>query len=384
MPTTRLKNMLYRAALPFCAPGCGPRPVSGVTGHPLSRPRQFERLVRRHHVLGSATLIVAGGQSALVCTSSRKPEHIAAPDTFFRVASITKTATAMLAMRMADEGLLDPDAPAGAYFRDASAASALEGITLRHLLSHTSGLLDPPDLETAMTAGKPFPDLVPSARRVAPGQAFHYSNLGFGLIGCIMEAVLDKPVGEVFRDRLFTPLGMESTLEGCLLPADRIMPVSRVLPYRGGSGLVLTSLGSVPLRSADPLSHYGHTAGSMYTDIASLRKMLDVLIGNGPAFLSESALKDMKAQHACYGSLSPTLSYGLGLLRIRDPSVSPGLVLGHQGFAYGCADGAFWEEATGRIMITLNGGCSEARNGRLGLANRDFLRWAFRKELPSW
>ena len=125
MPTTRLKNMLYRAALPFCAPGCGPRPVSGVTGHPLSRPRQFERLVRMHHVLGSATLIVAGGQSALVCTSSRKPEHIAAPYTFFRVASITKTATAMLAMRMADERLLDPDAPAGAYFRDASAASAL-------------------------------------------------------------------------------------------------------------------------------------------------------------------------------------------------------------------------------------------------------------------
>ena len=84
-----------------------------------------------------------------------------------------------------------------------------------------------------------------------------------------MEAVLDKPVGEVFRDRLFTPLGMESTLEGCLLPADRIMPVSRVLPYRGGTGLVLTSLGSVPLRSADPLSHYGHTAGSMcYYDAA--------------------------------------------------------------------------------------------------------------------
>ena len=85
-----------------------------------------------------------------------------------------------------------------------------------------------------------------------------------------MEAVLDKPVGEIFRDRLFSPLGMESTLEGCLLPADRIMPVSRVLPYRGGTGLVLTSLGSVPLRSADPLSHYGHTAGSMYTDIGSL------------------------------------------------------------------------------------------------------------------
>ena len=74
----------------------------------------------------------------------------------------------------------------------------------------------------------------------------------------------------------------------------------------------------------------------------------------------------------------------LGVLRILDPAISGSLVYGHQGFAYGCADGAFWEADTGRIMITLNGGCSEARSGRLGLANRDFLRWAFRKELPSW
>lgn len=384
MPTTRLKNTLYRAALPFCAPGSGPHPVTSSAGHPLTSPRQFVRLIRRHHVLGSATLIVSGEDASLICTSSSEPEHTARPDTFFRVASITKTATAMLAMRLADEGLLDPDAPAGGYFHDAAAASPLEGITLRHLLSHTSGLLDPPDLETAVTEGKPFPDLATRARRDDPGHSFHYSNLGFGLIGCVMEAVLDKPVGEIFRKRLFSPLGMESTLEGCLLPADRIMPVSRILPYRGGQGLVLTPLGSVPLQSADPLRHYGHTAGSMYTDIMSLRKMMEVLMGGSPAFLSGDAVRDMKALHASYGTLSPTLSYGLGLLRISDPALSSGLILGHQGFAYGCADGAFWEEDTGRMMITLNGGCSEARTGRLGLSNRDFLRWAFRKELPSW
>jgi hypothetical protein len=44
----------------------------------------------------------------------------------------------------------------------------------------------------------------------------------------------------------------------------------------------------------------------------------------------------------------------------------------------------FWEDSTGNIMILLNGGCSEARYGRLGCANYDFLRWAFRKEIPSW
>ena len=72
------------------------------------------------------------------------------------------------------------------------------------------------------------------------------------------------------------------------------------------------------------------------------------------------------------------------MLFIRDPALSSGRIVGHQGFAYGCADGAFFEEDTGRILITLNGGASEARQGRLGLLNRDLLRFAFKKEVPSW
>ena len=122
----------------------------------------------------------------------------------------------------------------------------------------------------------------------------------------------------------------------------------------------------------------------MYTDIVSLQKLFNVLIRNENDFLTEHSKQDMINCHASYGKLSPTLSYGLGLLRINDHSVSDGTVLGHQGFAYGCADGAFWETVTGNSVIILNGGCSEARIGRLGLLNRDIMRWAFRKELPSW
>jgi hypothetical protein len=122
----------------------------------------------------------------------------------------------------------------------------------------------------------------------------------------------------------------------------------------------------------------------MYLDLASLEKLVQCLMKDGAPLLKTGLGKQMTQEHAVYGPISPTLSYGLGLLRISDPSVSPGLVLGHQGFAYGCADGAFWEEETGRQAVFLNGGCSEARTGRLGVANRDVLRWALRKELPAW
>ena len=92
----------------------------------------------------------------------------------------------------------------------------------------------------------------------------------------------------------------------------------------------------------------------------------------------------MTREHASYGRLSPQLSYGLGLVIYADRTLPGMRILGHQGLAYGCVDGAFWEKSTGRSVIMLNGGAGEARTGRLGLLNKDILRWAFRKELPAW
>jgi len=384
MPTTRFKNTVYRVMLPFCAPSCGKAPVSSVSGHLLNEQDRFVTLIRKHHVLGSATLLSDGHDQSLVFTDSEKPAHRPDPDTYFRVASITKIATAVLAMRLSDQGLLTLDEQISSFLRLDPLPDELSGVTLRHLLSHTSGLMDPPTLEKDLESGRTIPEVVSGMRRSLPGDTFRYSNLGYGLIGCVIEAVTGRPLDLVFDTELFSPLGMDATLSGCSLPAERIMPVTRILPYREGNDLILTPLGKVPLTSADPLRHFGHTAGSMYTTAQSLRKLLDVLIANESSFLSPSSVSEMKKQHASYGSLSPTLSYGLGLLQINDPHISSSHILGHQGFAYGCGDGAFWEEETGRLIIFLNGGCSEARSGRLGSANRDFLIWAFRKELPTW
>jgi len=134
----------------------------------------------------------------------------------------------------------------------------------------------------------------------------------------------------------------------------------------------------------DPSLHYGYTAGAMYVDLPSLEKMVHCLMRNGEPLIRSDLGLMMKQRHAVYGPLSPTLSYGLGLLLIEDPGISSSRILGHQGFAYGCADGAFWEEDTGRVVLFLNGGASEARRGRLGLCNEQILRWALRKEMPQW
>lgn len=162
------------------------------------------------------------------------------------------------------------------------------------------------------------------------------------------------------------------------------MPVARLLPWHPGQEVVVTRLGRIPLTDPDPLRHYGHTAGSLYIDIFSLRRLLICLRDHGVPLISGTLGTEMLRQQASYGALSPTLSYGLGLLMIQDPALSASRILGHQGFAYGCADGAFWEESSGNLILFLNGGASEARVGRLGLCNRDLLRWALRKEFPRW
>jgi CubicO group peptidase (beta-lactamase class C family) len=205
----------------------------------------------------------------------------------------------------------------------------------------------------------------------------------------MMEHVTGQSVEEVFRQRLFHPLCMNATLDASTLDEERIMPISRILPYRKGSDVTITRLGRRSIAHPDPERHFGHTAGAMYTDCASLSNML-LLIANDGAYKSAQyfkpeTIRQMKPQHSFTGSaVNPERRYGLGLVILDRRDISARKLYGHQGFAYGCVDGAFCEEGTARQVIFLNGGCSEAREGRLGLSNKELLQWALQKEIPSW
>lgn len=384
MPSTRFKNFAYQILLPIVGPHVPAKPVYRISGHPLITESLLNHILHKNHILGGAVLISASDQHSLALSYSPFTNRQNDENLYFRVASITKTATALLVMRYAEREVLDLYRPVKEYLPECNNVPELEGINLFHLLSHTSGLSDPGNLETLLENGAPLQQAVRNARFSDPGLLFRYSNLGYGMIGSVLESVTGCPVGELFQKDLFSPLHINATLEGCLLSPDSIMPVVRILPYHPDQKMIITSLGRKPLQSPDPLFHYGHTAGSMYIDIVSLFSMMKYIRDSNSTFLSESSYALMKESHASYGAISPKLSYGLGLLIIRDPSLSSGRILGHQGFAYGCADGAFWEEGTGNMMIILNGGCSEARIGRLGKCNHALLRWAFRKELPLW
>ena len=389
MPTTPLRNLLYRAALPL-APSPKGQMRHQTEGHAIDLPA-YERLLTRHHVLGSSLLLSDGTRQAVVHTSVARPDHHAGEHTLYRVASITKMATALVTLMLCDDGAFSLDTPVAVLLPDGGKAAALEGVTLRHLLCHTSGLRDTPAYDCALQEGKTFHDVLsqPDVRVGKPGEAMVYCNLAFGLLGCILEHASGLSIEALFRERLFGPLGMRATLDASSLREEEIMPISRVLPYRPGQDVTITALGRKPLGGPDPLRHFGHTAGAMYTDCPSLLRLLHLIAGggeeSGKRLVSPKAMAEMTMQQSfCGPAENPVRRYGLGLVLLHRADISPRPLLGHQGFAYGCVDGAFIEMETGRAMVFLNGGASESREGRLGLCNRDLLRWAFGRELPQW
>ncbi|MBQ7138832.1 MAG: beta-lactamase family protein [Clostridia bacterium] len=386
MPSTPLKNLLYRAALPLLAPSPHKQMKHLETGKPLAHLPYYEHLLVKHRVLGASLLLSDGRDIAQVHTTVYSPRHVANENTLFRVASITKMATALVTLMCVDEGLFSLDSPIRPLLPETEHSHVLDGMTVHHLLCHTSGLQDTPAMDKALREGGTFVSVLAaeSIRSGTPGKQMEYCNFGFGLLGCLLENVTGMCISELFRVKLFEPLGMRATLDASTLDESCIMPISRVLPYKKGNDVTITKLGRVPLDKPDPLRHFGHTAGAMYTDAPSLSRLLDLIGGMGMIDGKRLVSAELMAEMTRVQSSTPTRTYGLGLVLLNRPGISERRLLGHQGFAYGCVDGAFIEEDTGRKVVFLNGGASEAREGKLGLVNKDVLTWAFRKEFPEW
>src|SRR5436190_18248937 len=135
------------------------------------------------------------------------------PETPSNLASVSKQFTAMAVMMLAERGRIQYDDPISTYLPRLADSSV--GITVRHLLTHTSGIPDVGDL------GIDRPNLKESevvkavikqhAQFAEPGQKYRYSNTGYILLGMIVEKVTDLPLDVFLARNIFEPLGMTST-----------------------------------------------------------------------------------------------------------------------------------------------------------------------------
>lgn len=144
----------------------------------------------------------------------------ATPATVYLWFSMTKIATATAALRLAEGGDLDLDAPADEYWRGFKIVSQPVPVTVRHLLSHSSGLANPLPIRWVRPAGTPAPDrrafverLLARHRKLksVPGERAGYSNLGYLVLGEVLTEVSGVGYEEYLRDEILSPLGMRRT-----------------------------------------------------------------------------------------------------------------------------------------------------------------------------
>jgi CubicO group peptidase (beta-lactamase class C family) len=136
-------------------------------------------------------------------------------DSLFPVASISKLATALAALRLVEAGALELDAALSHYLPDSAAAQP--GVTLRTLLSHTAGL--PDDLApgaapytAALTWGALAKACLEAAPERAPRTRVQYSNVGYGLIALLVERQTKQVFTDALESLVLRPLGIEAYL----------------------------------------------------------------------------------------------------------------------------------------------------------------------------
>ena len=236
-------------------------------------------------------------------------------DVQYRIGSITKTITAVAVMRLRDEGLLDLDDPLDRHVPGTSAGDR----TVGQLLSHTAGLrsespgqwwervpgLDWPGLTGPLTAAD-----VPHAA----GRRFHYSNLGYGLLGELVARLRGRPWADVVRDEVLLPLGMTRTTPR---PSGR-----------AAQGLAVHPWADVVLLEPEHDGGAMASAGQLWATLTDLARFGAFLLGDTADVLSEATVDEMAEPAGVDPSAAGWSAYGLGLQVVRHGDRT---LLGHGG-----------------------------------------------------
>jgi len=319
----------------------------------------IEDHIARREIAGAVALVARRGSIAHLKAYGMRDVEAGRPmrtDTLFRIASMTKPVTSVAVMLLYEEGKLLLSDPVSLYLpefadmkvlppEDSAGAAPLPArrpITIRHLLTHTSGLTYHWNKrlgKTLQEAGVPHGLLeeegtlrekmkilatLPLVNH--PGERYEY-GLSTDVLGALVEAVSGMTLEEFFRRRIFEPLGMEDTR--FFLPEDQLARLAVVYqrepnqPIRrapegsipGEAGLVYSV--SYPYRG--PKRYFSGGAGLVSTAVDYARFAQMLLNGgelDGVRLLSPKTVELMTTNHL--GSIEASLGFGLGFGIVRD------------------------------------------------------------------
>jgi CubicO group peptidase (beta-lactamase class C family) len=298
------------------------------------------RAQRESRVPSLTTGVVREGE--LVWSAARGAVQEPHEDVQHRLGSISKSITAVAVMRLRDEGLLDLDDPlelhvAGTPFGDR---------TVGQLLAHTAGLrAEAPGQWWERVPGLPWDGLSEQLRptdvKHAAGRRFHYSNLGYGVLGELAAAKRGRPWFDVVRDEVLLPLGMTRTTprpSGAAARGFAVHPWADALlpePEEDGGAMA--------------------PAGQLWATLADLGRFAAFLLGDTGDVLSEDTLEEMAEPSGVDSSSKGWSAYGLGLQVLRSGDRT---LVGHGGSMPGFLASVFVDRGEDLGTVLLCNGTS--------------------------
>lgn len=269
----------------------------------------------------------------------------------YRIGSITKTFTAALALLLVERGELVLDSPVGRYLP----GTPFGHIPVRMLLSHSSGLQReaPSDMWRSMHGPSRIElrDLFERVELIAaPGERWHYSNLGYAVLGQIIEEITHQPCDISITETLLNPLGLSQT--------SWAPPSNAVVGYRLDP--------HVDAVQREPVMDQGAigVGGQLWSTPGDLLRWGQVLGGGDVAVLPLAVVEKMHTLQVMVDTVGWTRGWGLGLiLERRDDRI----VAGHTGAMPGFQSALMLDRATELTVVVLSNATRGIRAADLAL-----------------
>lgn len=296
-------------------------------------------------------------------------------DALFWIASMTKPMTCMAVMMLVEEGKVNIDDPVEKYLPEFKGQMVLaettadhvtlkkpqRPVSLRDLLTHTSGLINKSPLESeaidTLTLREAVLTYALSPLQFEPGSKWSNSNPGMNTLGRIIEVVSGQPYAEFMQERFFTPLGMKDTT---FWPDEKqVRRLAKSYKQNAAKNkLNATTVTYVTPPLADPKKMPLAAAG-LFSTAGDLVKIYQMVLNGGVAdgrrYLKEETLKQMVSNQTGNLKVSFTegMQMGLGFLIVSKPqgateTLSPGS-FGHGG-AYGTQA---WIDPEKKLIMVL-------------------------------
>lgn len=273
-------------------------------------------------------------------------------DTLFEIGSISKSFASVVAMQLVDEGRLDLRLPVDEYLPWLGARWKGERFTMHHLMSHTAGL--PTGSEATPEATSEVWAVRDMELGCPPGQFFHYSNIGYKIVGLVIEALTGTSCASAITARVLEPLGMsrsraaitQELMERLAVP---YAPFPDDRPVRRGTLMVRAPW--VESDSAD---------GSISSDAEEMCAYVRMLLNSGRSpkgrVLTEEGYRRLTTPVIASGEGASDEQYAYGL----DVEQSPGRTLiGHTGGMVGYISAIRMDMEAGIGAVVLTNGATE-------------------------